>query len=121
MRPQETGNKTQVRWMDLGPGEGGGVRVSGQQPLSMNVLAFPYEDLQRRPPGTWTSADVAPRDHVSLMIDAAQVGVGGDDTWSLAARAHVKYRIALAPRAFSFTLAPSNLARGQVGLKGGAD
>jgi beta-galactosidase len=50
-----------------------------------------------------------------------RVGLGGDDTWSLAARAHVKYRIPLTPRAFAFTLTPSSLARTQTGLWGGAD
>jgi beta-galactosidase len=121
MRPQETGNKVEVRWMDIGQGDRQGVRVAGREPLSMNVLAFPYDDLQRRAPGSWTSADISPRDHVSLLVDAVQVGLGGDDTWSLAARAHVKYRIALTPRTFEFTLGPSDLVRSQTGLSGGAD
>lgn len=121
MRPQETGNKVDVRWMDIGPESAQGVRVSGAAPLSMNVLAFPYDDLQRRAPGTWRSSDIQPRDHVTLLIDDVQVGLGGDDTWSLAARAHVKYRIPLAPRAFSFTLSPSNLDRSHTGDLGGAD
>ena len=121
MRPQETGNKVGVRWMDVGPGDRPGVRIAGREPLSMNVLAFPYDDLQRRAPGAWTSADIRPREHVSLLVDAIQVGLGGDDTWSLAARAHVKYRIPLAPRRFEFTLRSSDLARSKAGLPGGAD
>jgi beta-galactosidase len=121
MRPQETGNKVDVRWMDIGPRQGDGVRLTGDAPLSMNVLAFPYEDLQRRKPGTWRSSDIRPHDHVSLMVDAAQVGVGGDDTWTLAARAHVPYRIPVAPLSFGFTLTPSSLDRLSVGAKGGAD
>jgi beta-galactosidase len=121
MRPQETGNKVDVRWMDIGGVQGDGVRVTGAAPLSMNVLAFPYEDLQRHPPGTWRSSDIRPRDHVSLMVDAAQVGVGGDDTWTLAARAHVKYRIPLSPLTFAFTLSPSALDRARTGEVGGAD
>jgi beta-galactosidase len=121
MRPQETGNKVDVRWMDVGADKGGGVRVTGDAPLSMNVLAFPYEDLQRRAPGTWRSSDIRPHDHVSLLVDAAQVGVGGDDTWTLAARAHVQYRVPLAPLAFGFVLSPSSIDRTTIGAKGGAD
>ncbi|CAN7434956.1 DUF4981 domain-containing protein [Phenylobacterium sp. LjRoot225] len=121
MRPQETGNKVDVRWMDIGPADDPGVRITGRAPLSMNVLAFPYEDLQRREPGSWRSSDIQPRDHVSLLIDDVQVGLGGDDTWSLAARAHVKYRIPLAPRTFSFTLSPSRLDRTRTGQLGEAD
>ncbi|MGR4865629.1 glycoside hydrolase family 2 TIM barrel-domain containing protein [Caulobacter sp. LARHSG274] len=121
MRPQETGNKVDVRWMDVGSAQGDGVRVTGAAPLSMNVLAFPYEDLQRRPPGTWRSSDIVPHDHVSLLVDAVQVGLGGDDTWSPAARAHVKDRIPLAPRSFTFTLSPSTLDRGKIGALGGDD
>jgi beta-galactosidase len=121
MRPQETGNKVDVRWMDIGAGQGSGVRLTGDAPLSMNVLAFPYEDLQRKTPGAWRSSDIRPHDHVSLLVDAAQVGIGGDDTWTLAARAHVQYRIPLAPLTFGFTLSPSSLDRTKVGAKGGAD
>jgi beta-galactosidase len=121
MRPQETGNKVDVRWMDIGNGQAPGVRITGAAPLSMNVLAFPYEDLQRHPPGTWRSSDIRPHDHVSLLVDAAQVGIGGDDTWSLKARAHMKYRIPLAPQTFSFTLSPSAIDRTATGQGGGAD
>ena len=120
LRPQETGNKTDVRWIDVGPENGLGLRVSGTRPLSVNVLAFPYSDLERRPPGTWLSGDIRPREPVSLMVDAVQAGVGGDDTWSLAARPHVRYRIPLEPLSFSFELSPSTLARGGRGEPGGA-
>jgi beta-galactosidase len=37
-----------------------GLKVTGDKPLMMNALAFPYEDLYRRPPGTWKSTDIAP-------------------------------------------------------------
>jgi beta-galactosidase len=121
MRPQETGNKVDVRWMDIGPGDGLGVRVKGEAPLSMNVLAFPYDDLQRRPPGTWRSSDIQPREHVSLMVDAVQTGLGGDDTWSPAARPHVRDRIPLAPRTFTFMLSPSKIDRSKLGKVGEAE
>lgn len=39
-RPQESGNKTDVRWLEL-TGTGVGLRVTGAQPLSVNALPFP--------------------------------------------------------------------------------
>jgi beta-galactosidase len=106
MRPQETGNKVDVRWMELSRPGAPGLRVEGAAPLSMNALAFPYEDLARRAPGTAKSSDIVPHDHVSLMIDAAQVGIGGDDQWTTGGRALPKYRIPLGPLHYSFHLKP---------------
>jgi beta-galactosidase len=105
-RPQESGNKTGVRWMALFDRAGDGVRVEGAQPLSMNALAFPYEDLYLRPRGTWKSSEIAAHGDGSLLVDMAQAGVGGDTGWSLDGRAHVKYRIALKPATYSFTVSP---------------
>ncbi|MBV6319460.1 glycoside hydrolase family 2 TIM barrel-domain containing protein [Duganella violaceipulchra] len=106
IRPQESGNKTGVRWMALFDRAGDGVKVAGAQPLSVNALAFPYEDLYLRPRGAWKSSEIAPHGDGSLLIDMAQAGVGGDTGWSLDGRPHVKYRIGLVPASYSFTIAP---------------
>ncbi|MBY0239588.1 MAG: DUF4981 domain-containing protein [Burkholderiaceae bacterium] len=106
VRPQESGNKTDVRWLSLSNGQGGGLRVTGSKPLSVTALAFPYEDLMPRPRGTWHSADIVPHGDGSLLIDALQTGVGGDTGWDLRGRPHMKYRIPLRPLAYSFTIAP---------------
>jgi hypothetical protein len=82
----------------------GSYRVTGLQPLSANMLAFPYEDLDRRPPATWRSSVTQARKQVSLLIDAVQVGVGGDTVWSEEAPSHGKYRIPPKPLTFGFTL-----------------
>ncbi len=105
-RPQESGNKTDVRWMSLSGAAGGGLKVAGQSAFSFNALAFPYEDLYLRPRGTWSAADIKPHGDGSLLIDMAQIGVGGDTGWSLDGRALVKYRIKLEPASYSFTISP---------------
>jgi beta-galactosidase len=106
-RPQESGNKTDVRWLALSDAAGKGVRVTGDQPLSVNALAFPYEDLYlRNPRGTWKSSEIHPRGNGSLLIDLAQAGVGGDTGWSLDGRPLAKYRIKLVPQSYSFILKP---------------
>ena len=106
MRPQETGNKVDVRWMELSRPGAPGLRVDGEAPLSMNALAFPYDDLSRRAPGTRRSSDIVPHDEVSLMIDAAQAGVGGDNQWDERGRPLPRYRIALQPLRYAFRLSP---------------
>jgi len=108
MRPQETGNKTDVRWLALQNGAGAGFKVTGALPLSVNALAFPYEDLLLRPRGTWKSSEIEPHANGSLLVDLAQAGVGGDTGWSLDGRAHAKYRIKLEPARYSFTIAPES-------------
>lgn len=50
----------------------------GREPLSMNALAFPYDDRSRRKPGTRRSSDIVRREHVSLMIDAVPASIGGE-------------------------------------------
>ncbi|KTW01853.1 beta-galactosidase [Sphingomonas sanguinis] len=102
-RPQESGNKTDVRWVQL-TGTGVGLRVTGAQPLSVNALPFPYSDLALKPPTKAHSSDIYPHGDGTLLIDAAQAGVGGDTGWNLDGRAHMPYRIALQPLTYSFTL-----------------
>ncbi|WP_140986012.1 glycoside hydrolase family 2 TIM barrel-domain containing protein [Asticcacaulis tiandongensis] len=106
IRPQESGNKTDVRWIALNTPSGKGFRVTGDQFLSVNALAFPYEDLYLKPKGEGKSSDIRPHGDGSLLIDIAQTGVGGDTGWSLDGRAHVKYRVKLEPVTYSFTIRP---------------
>ncbi|MBN2970731.1 DUF4981 domain-containing protein [Roseomonas aeriglobus] len=105
IRPQETGNKVDVRWMELS-GAGRGLRVQGDRPLMMNALAFPYEDLDRKTPGTWKSSDVKPHGHVTLLVDAAQWGVGGDTQWSDFGKPLPAYRTKAEATRVTFRLAP---------------
>lgn len=105
-RPQESGNKTDVRWFRLEGGNAPGVTVSSDAPFAFNALAFPYEDLYLRPRGAWKSSEIAPRGEGSVLVDMAQAGVGGDTGWSLDGRAYVKYRVPLAPASYRFVLSP---------------
>ncbi|RZT06206.1 beta-galactosidase [Duganella sp. CF402] len=102
IRPQESGNKTDVRWLALS----GALKISADQPFSFNALPFPYEDLYLRPRGEWKSSEIRAHGDGSLLIDMAQAGVGGDTGWSLDGRPHVKYRIPLRPASYSFRISP---------------
>ncbi|WP_218569714.1 glycoside hydrolase family 2 TIM barrel-domain containing protein [Pseudomonas sp. Hp2] len=106
IRPQETGNKVDVRWLAVAPANGTGLKITGAEPLSVNALAFPYSDLDRKPVGQAHSSDIRPREHVSLMIDQRQIGVGGDDQWSRWGQPHQAYRIPVVPSRYRFRLQP---------------
>jgi beta-galactosidase len=105
IRPQDTGNKVDVRWLEVSGG-GRGLRVEGESLLMANALAFPYTDLYRRPPGSWKSSDIVPHDHGTLLIDGAQWGVGGDTTWNHVGQPHMEYRTRLEPIRVAFRLRP---------------
>ena len=93
-----------MRWFDVTGANGAGVRVSGDRPLAINALPFPYADLMEKPPAKAHSSDIRPHGDGTLLIDAAQSGVGGDTGWSLDGRPHVKYRVPLAPFEWTYTL-----------------
>ena len=81
-RPQETGNKTDVRWLTLKTDEGRGIEIKGAQPLSVSATNFKPEDLD---PGMhkrqqhWK--DVNPRWETVLCVDLFQRGVAGLNSW----------------------------------------
>lgn len=84
IRPQETGNKTDVRWLTLLDGEGEGVRITGLQPIAFSALHFSPEDLD---PGLTRklqhTVDIVPRKDIFLHIDLKQRGLGGDNSWGM--------------------------------------
>lgn len=104
VRPQESGAKQDVRWIELTGAREPALRIAGMQPLSVNALAFPYEDLAEKPAGEAHSSDIVPHGHGTLLIDAAQAGVGGDTGWSDAGRPHPRYRIPVRRLSYGFTI-----------------
>lgn len=102
-RPQENGNKTDVRWMELTSG-GTTVRISGSPTISTSVYMFPNEDLDEISPSKHQRhlSDVARKDQVTWNIDFRQMGVGGDNSWG--AYPHQQYLINAKKMNHSFTL-----------------
>lgn len=104
-RPQETGNKTDVRWMSLEDERGFGLRIEGGQLLSMSALPLLQSDLEHdRKSVRLHGAELKPRDLVSVNIDWKQMGVGGDNSWG--ARPLKKYQIPAAAYSYEFSLVP---------------
>jgi beta-galactosidase len=101
-RPQETGNKTDVRWLAIANDNAAGLAVIGRPLLSVTALPFPYADLDYVPGGQRHGADLVPKDMVTLNIDLAQMGVGGDNAWGFWPLE--KYRLPLARYTYSIRL-----------------
>ena len=80
-RPQETGNKQDVRWLSLRDHSGAGIEVAGDPVVHVNALPFRYEELGFFPGQQRHGADLKPGDEFTLNIDAYQMGVGGDNSW----------------------------------------
>lgn len=113
VRPQENGNKTNVRWAAVTDTDGNGLLFVGLPLLEVsahhNVLAdFESEirsfDNQRdlTPAINRHTNDVKPRDLTSVNIDYKQMGVGGDDSWG--AWTHDEYRLREKEYKYSFRM-----------------
>ena len=93
-RPQETGNKTDVRWMAVTDEHGVGLLAVGLPLLSASTWPFAMEDLDFVPGAKGSEsasglvpvtsrhgAELEPRAFVTWNLDLAQMGVGGDTSW----------------------------------------
>jgi beta-galactosidase len=82
VRPQENGNRTDIRWMALTNKDGTGLLVIGTPLLSMSALHYTTDDLD---PGEEKAqrhaGEPVERDLVSLNVDYRQMGVGGITSW----------------------------------------
>jgi beta-galactosidase len=105
VRPQENGNKTDMRWMTLTNAEGTGLLIAGEPTFDGSAHHFLTEDFdegdQKRQRHT---VDVKRRDLVALNLDYRQMGVGGDNSWG--ARTHPQYCLPAKPYSYTLRLRP---------------
>ncbi len=118
IRPQENGNKTDVRWMVLSDAKGTGLlAVSDDKLLEVTVHHNIMEDFippvrlstfqpNARDVNTHTT-DIRPRPIVAVNLDHMQMGVGGDTSWG--ARVHNSYSLIDDHYHFNFTLIPFDM------------
>lgn len=97
IRPQENGNKTDVRWAALTGRDGRGLLVSGEPLLEVNASHFTPEDLST---GVRHDYQLTPRDAVVLRVNHRQMGVGGDNSWG--AHTHDEFKL-FADRDYAYT------------------
>ncbi len=101
MEVQETGQRTDVRWLTLRDNDGMGLLVVGSPVMEINALNYTPEDLT----DTKYPWELVPRDDIFLKVTLQQMGVGGDNSWG--ARPHPEF-INTANRIYkhSFRLSP---------------
>lgn len=102
-RPQENGNKVDVRWVRLTNANGVGLQASGSPTLSAGARHYAKEDMER---AAYTF-QMQPRPQIFLNLDGKQMGVGGIDSWSQNAWPLPAYRIdGNAEQRYTYRLTP---------------
>ena len=108
VRPQENGNKCDVRWAILSDKKfTRGIILSAAEPLSMEVHRFDIEELNYVPGAQRHGTDIKPEDIVTLCIDYKQMGIGGDNAWG--ARPHAEYTLYPGFYSYKFRIRPFNI------------
>ena len=88
-RPQENGNRSQVRWVTLGDNSGRGITVrhAGSQLFNFSAWPFSQENLA----DATHIHELEKADAITLNIDLIQKGVGGDVP--AGGQPHAEYRL----------------------------
>ena len=105
IRPQESGTKSDIRWWKQTDATGLGLQVKSCTPVYASALHFDTEELddgdekeQRH------SFDLKKSKFTNLFLDAAHMGVGGENSWG--AWPLEKYRVHYGNKTFNFVLIP---------------
>ena len=105
IRPQENGNKTDLRWWKMLNKGGFGFGFHSDKPLSASALYYSMESLddgwqkdQRHSP------EVKKTDYVNVCIDKVQMGLGCVDSWGAWPR--WEYMIPYQDHTFTFIISP---------------
>jgi beta-galactosidase len=96
--PQECGNRTNVRWLEVSNNANEGLRFTySSNPFECSVLPFSAYELENA-----THVEELPKVHYTwIRILAKQMGVGGDDSWG--APVHDAYMIPSNNKKIDFT------------------
>lgn len=117
IRPQESGNRTDLRWISVTDTQGTGLMAVAADELSSSVWQYSPEDLDFTPdvrgPASASGlvvlpsghfADLKPTDYVTWNIDYRQMGLGGDNSWGRFV--HDEYTLPAVGYVFEFLLKP---------------
>lgn len=109
IRPQESGNHTDVRWWSVyNRHDERGLTFSAPEPLEMSSLNYLTSDLDDGPDKyahQSHSGDLTPRPFTVVHIAARQMGLGCIDSWGAWPRA--EYMLPYGDYKFSFIIAPN--------------
>ncbi len=105
-RPQESGNKTDVRWVSFTDAQGKGLRfVAADKLLSFSALPFSLDDLDPEvDKKQYHSGELTPRNEIYAHIDLLQTGLQGIDSWG--SEPLKKYRVPFKNQRYSYYILP---------------
>lgn len=115
-RPQENGNRSDVRWVGFTNSDGNGMLAISASTASdsglLNFSAWPYsqDDLEQ----AMHTHELPNRDYLTVNIDHQQMGLGGDNTWSKKSWPHPEYRLGDDFYQYSFILRPHRSDNGSI-------
>lgn len=105
-RPQESGNKADVRWVSLTDDKGKGLKFEFVDSL-LNFSALPYS-LDDLDPETekkqYHSGELEKKDKIYMHVDLQQLGLQGIDSWG--AQPLKQYRVPFADFNYSYRIVP---------------
>ncbi len=100
IQPQESNNRTDIRWMSLTNSSGQGIKFIGEPTLSASAWPYTMNDLQK----ARHIYELPERETITVNIDDVQMGVGGDDSWTIWAKPHEPFRIKPEQIKYGFTI-----------------
>lgn len=111
--PQENGNRTDVRWMQLKEkADKNGILITADSLLSMSAWPYTEKNISE----ARHTIDLQGAGYITLNIDLIQMGVGGNDSWSEVAAPLGQYQIRPGNYSYSFYISPRDiLLRRKVG------
>ncbi|MCG8306252.1 MAG: DUF4981 domain-containing protein [Cytophagales bacterium] len=104
VRPQENGNRCDVRWINFQDKHGNGIRFSADAKSPLSVSAWPYS--QEKLEKTDHDFELVKDNKITVNIDHKQMGVGGDNSWGLPVMK--KYQIKPGIHTYTFTIQRSD-------------
>ena len=112
VRPQETGNKTDVRWMALSNGSVG-LMAKGLPTFDGSVHQYSYSVLDyTKNSQRHGKIDIMPGEQIDWIIDYKQMGVGGDNSWG--AKPHDKYTLPMDTTVYNLEYAIMPFHKGNI-------
>ena len=107
IRPQESGNHTDIRYFSIfNPTTGKGITFEGYAPMECSAIPYLVEDLdagiEKNHAWGQHSGDLVEKGLVQLHIQQRQYGLGCIDSWG--AKPMKKYRMHYQDRSFSFVI-----------------
>jgi beta-galactosidase len=112
-RPQETGTRSDVRWMAVTNAAGSGLLAVGMPLLEASALNVLQDDLDEGQEKVNRHAFMVPRrPFTELRLDWHQMGVAGDNSWG--ALPHTQYRLPVREYQWGVRLKPFGRGDGPV-------